>query len=145
MFLCFDSLSTEGVCQGRILNVGLPEATCFQGLDQMLLKMDRICDRWWSPQSFIELRDGQPRRGAASVRTAFRPCHTAQELYVSFGRAMVAAVRIVYRQNASWQGNMAVPGVIKGSVAFRSALELLNILDYTLKEDAVRRKLDLTQ
>lgn len=116
--VCVDSYEA-GECKGRLYNPSLPEGQKFQSLMDFLLKMERLLDGMNFPQSFSAVRSfsGQvsptvePPPGAESRR----------------GRRATFGLRVLFRQNASWQGSVAwLEGGQEES--FRSVLELLMLM-----------------
>ena len=109
---------------GRMYNPYLNEGICFHSVMEFLLKMDDLLDKMRFPQSFTAARSFSqpPRRIAASP-----PDESPRE-----GKRATFAVRVLFRQNASWQGSVSwLEGGKEES--FRSALELLFLMDSALK------------
>jgi hypothetical protein len=95
----------------------------FHGLTQLLLKINENLDRENFPQSFSELRKFQmPSRDFLS--------HSSR-MSQKRGEAATFSLRILFRQNASWQGSVTW---IEGNQEeyFRSVLELISLLDDAL-------------
>lgn len=122
--VCVDSCES-GVLAGRLYNPYLGEGVRFQSLMEFLLEMEDLLDRMQFPQSFTAARSfsSPPRQTAAGP-----PDENLQE-----GKAATFAVRVLFRQNASWQGSVTwLEGGREES--FRSALELLFLMNSALKE-----------
>lgn len=95
----------------------------FHGLTQLLLKINENLDRENFPQSFSELRKFQmPSRDFLS--------HSSR-MSQKRGESATFSLRILFRQNASWQGSVTW---IEGNQEeyFRSVLELISLLDDAL-------------
>lgn len=95
----------------------------FHGLTQLLLKINENLDRENFPQSFSELRKFQmPSRDFLS--------HSSR-MSQKRGEVATFSLRILFRQNASWQGSVTW---IEGNQEeyFRSVLELISLLDDAL-------------
>ena len=95
----------------------------FHGLTQLLLKINENLDRENFPQSFSELRKFQmPSRDFLSQ---------SSRMSQKRGEAATFSLRILFRQNASWQGSVTW---IEGNQEeyFRSVLELISLLDDAL-------------
>lgn len=121
--VCVDACE-GGVMAGRMYNPYLNEGICFHSVMEFLLKMDDLLDKMRFPQSFTAARSFSqpPRRIAASP-----PDESPRE-----GKRATFSVRVLFRQNASWQGSVSwLEGGKEES--FRSALELLFLMDSALK------------
>lgn len=108
---------------GRFHIAADPETTAFRSLSQLLLDINDSLDKENFPQSFYELRRfyPQPKHEAA-----------AEESYILKRGALASfSVRLLFRQNASWQGILTW---IEGGQEqyFRSVLEFLLLLDNAL-------------
>ena len=90
---------------------------------EMLLRMEDLLDDMHFPQSFSAVRSfgAPPERTAASPPAAER-----QE-----GQRATFAVRVLFRQNASWQGSLTWLEEGKEE-SFRSVLELLLLMHSAL-------------
>lgn len=95
----------------------------FESLTQMLLRMDDMFNEMRLPQSFTAVR---AFGSGGEERPKNIPGVAAQE-----GRLATFAVRILFRQNASWQGSVTwLEGGREES--FRSVLELIFLMDSAL-------------
>lgn len=123
--VCIDSYE-KGVPVGRLYNRCLPEGKDFHGVTQFLLEMEKTFDDLDFPKAFTELRKfkepseikpvlpmAEQRKGAISTFT----------------------VRILFRQNASWQGSVFWQEG-KQEQCFRSVLELILLMDNALSYDS---------
>lgn len=121
--ICVDSFD-RGAPAGRLCHPALEEGTTFSGTLELLRKMDAMLNALEFPQSFTARRSFQPPEGwtigksdAGSLRR---------------GELATFAVRIMFRRNASWQGEVTwLEGDQKEN--FRSVLELLLLIDSALK------------
>ena len=107
---------------GRFQILSDPDAQFFHGLCQLLLGINRCFDQNNFPQSFSQLRTFQnPRKqDTSSLLSTQKP-----------GGLATFSVRILFRQNASWQGMVTwVEG--KQQEYFRSVLELIVLMDNAL-------------
>lgn len=114
--------------EGRLYNPALPETKSFSNVMQLLLQMENLLNTLNFPQSFEQTRHFWP--GADSADTA-----TVQDAIDADiperGKLASFSLKIVFRQNASWQGS--VTWLDKGKEeSFRSVLELLLLLDNAL-------------
>ena len=113
----------DGIPGGRYHIAADPEVRPFHGLCQLLLAVNNDLDRENFPQSFTEMRKFRMPSG----QTASPPSLPAQKN----GSLATFSVRILFRQNASWQGSVTwVEG--NQEVYFRSVLELMVLLDNAL-------------
>lgn len=112
----------NNIPQGRFRIASEPDAQPFQGLCQLLIGINRYLDQENFPQSFSELRkfrNPADRENPAPLRDQ-KP-----------GGIATFSVRILFRQNASWQGAVTwVEG--KQEEYFRSVLELIVLMDNAL-------------
>lgn len=120
--ICVDGYENKAL-SGRFYNPYCEEGESFASLTQMLLKIDDMLNEMRLPQSFTAVRTFAPGGGDLS-RNA--PAAAAHE-----GRLATFAVRILFRQNASWQGSVTwLEGGQEES--FRSVLELIFLMDSAL-------------
>lgn len=140
MFICVDEWM-DGPPKGRILNACFPDELEFVGLGQMLLEMDWLCDQLRISQSYMELRQSSPRRGRRHSAVDWNhgdyaeSVKSADDLWLRFGSAHVFSVRIQYRMHATWQGMVQLGGRSGKQVPFRSALELITLMDGALHDE----------
>ena len=121
--VCVDSYR-DGVLAGRLYNPGLPQGETFLSLMQFLLKMEDLLDTMRFPQSFTASR-GFSREREPTVSAP--PSEQGQ-----VGKRATFAVRVLFRQNASWQGSVVwLEGGREES--FRSVLELVLLMDSALR------------
>jgi len=120
--ICIDSYQSDRF-QGRIYNSFMSGAVGFEGLMQMLLKMDCLLDEIKFPQSFVAKRKFSPAEQLPV---------TGHEQGTYQGKLATFAVRVLFRQNASWQGSVTW---LEGGrdESFRSVLELLFLMNSALE------------
>ena len=135
LFLCVDECK-DGIPTGRIMNACFADEVTFHGFGDLLLTIEQLCDRLNLTQSVVQLRHGSDRKNHldnkaewTSVRSAETPIGIADDMFRRFGRARVFPIRIQYRMNATWQGVLQLRDE---NIPFRSALELLGLLDDAL-------------
>lgn len=115
--VCIDSF-LNSVPAGRFYNACLPEGRPFQSLAQFLQEMEHTLDTMDFPKSFTAARTFAP---PSELPLQFCP---AQQ---QTGRLATFAIRILFRQNMSWQGSVTwLEGQQEQS--FRSALELILLI-----------------
>ena len=135
LFLCVDEWK-DGIPSGRILNACFTDEVTFTGFGDLLLTIEQLCDRLNLTQNTVQLRRGPHWKNHLDnkaewndVRHAETPTGASDAMFSRFGHARVFPVRIQYRMHATWQG---VVQLHNEAVPFRSALELLNLLDDAL-------------
>lgn len=120
--VCIDSYE-NGVLSGRMYNPYLSIGDTFQSTMEFLKKTDSMLDRMKFPQSFSANRVFEP---LAETKTVDPPAASPKD-----GLLGTFALRILFRQNASWQGSVTwIEGEREES--FRSVLELLLLMDSAL-------------
>ncbi|WP_195612863.1 hypothetical protein [[Clostridium] symbiosum] len=141
VLLCIYGVSDHGV-YGDIYNHNFKENIQFYGIGDMVLKIDQICSWLNTPQATTEPRflcremeekyrescsstPGQNRIAGGIGRIEYERVVNAKELLV---------VYVKYRQNASLQGSVRGK-LTKGiTVHFRSALELMRMINMVKKQ-----------
>lgn len=109
---------------GRFHIAADPETTQFRSLSQLLLDINESLDKENFPQSFYELRRFCPL--PKQENTADEETHLMKR-----GALASFSVRLLFRQNASWQGILTW---VEGGQEqyFRSVLELVLLMDNAL-------------
>lgn len=119
---------------GRLYHRYSQQALAFYSAQGLLAAMEALFDEWDYPQHGVRMRSfgaAPPRRGGEPLM-AKRPIgepkgHT--------GRAATFVVHVMYRQNATWQGEVTWAEENKSS-CFRSALELIKLIDSAVEQTA---------
>ena len=131
MSICIDENENHEK-QGRFYHRYSVEPMLFTDLNSLLIEADRLMDRIDYPQASMRSRtffDGKGDRiekGAERVRSS-------DEILSETGKKATFIVNVQYRQNATWQGKVLWAETEK-SCNFRSALELLKLIDGALDE-----------
>ena len=121
--ICVDSYQDK-VPVGHFHNSALQGAVPFHSLSELLIKMEDMLDEFQLPQSFTVTRSFAPQ---AEVVKEYDP-----EVGNRGGKLCTFSVRIMFRQNASWQGSVTwLEG--KREESFRSVLELLLLMDSAME------------
>ena len=136
VLLCIHGVSNEGV-YGELYNTNFKENIVFNGIGDMVLKIDQICSWLNAPQETTEPRflsremgrryrescsnsPEQNKKADSMGRIDYERVANAKELLV---------IDVKYRQNASLQGRVRGK-LTKGiTVHFRSALELMRMIN----------------
>jgi hypothetical protein len=122
--VCVDAGST-GEMSGRLCNPYLEGSTVFHNTLEMLEQMEKLLDQMHLPQAFTSAR--------TFVRPAPAEVKEHEERTPQIGALATFAVRVLFRQNASWQGSVTwVEG--KQEESFRSVLELLLLMKSALDQ-----------
>ena len=123
--VCVDG-DTDGVLAGCFYNPQCPGGKEFQSLSRFLIQMEDMLDGMQMPQSYTAARGFS---GLFESKEGKRPRgEKPQE-----GKLATFAIRILFRQNASWQGSVAwLEGGREDS--FRSVLELIFLMDSALRD-----------
>lgn len=117
---------------GRCYNRYSPYPVQFDDMNRLFIRMDQLMDTIDFPQSSTKNREFFKRQrvkkngGAISVKTA-------EEVLKESGKKATFVVNVSYRQNATWQGKVLWAETGK-SCYFRSALELMKLIDNALDE-----------
>jgi len=118
LLLCIDSCD-GGIPRGRFCTAGREEYQSFYGLTQLFTLIEQKLNEINYPQAFSALRTFSPPVPSAKEETGNLSCTGALATF---------SLRILFRQNASWQGTLTwLEG--KQEECFRSVLELIFLLD----------------
>ena len=122
--VCVDGYDEHGVLSGRLYNPYLTEGEQFCSLMEFIRKMEGLLDGTRLPQAYAS-----PRTFTAVPETA---PGTPPESTVREGAVGTFALRVLFRQNASWQGGITW---LEGGKEekFRRALELFHLMDSALR------------
>ena len=113
----------DGIPAGRFHMASEQDMQPFHGVTRLLLGINGNLDRENFPQSFSELRKFH--------RPSNMPDSSSSQQSRKYGNLATFTVRILFRQNASWQGSVTW---IEGNQEeyFRSVLELIVLMDNAL-------------
>lgn len=124
--VCVDSYD-RSVLTGRLYNPYLSEGKSFGSLMEFLRLMEELLNGMNFPQPFTAIRSFQA--GQEEPERPGPPEDRPQE-----GKVGTFSVRVIFRQNSSWQGSVC--WLERGTEeSFRSALELLLLMDSALRQD----------
>ncbi|MBR5534858.1 MAG: hypothetical protein IKU62_08440 [Ruminiclostridium sp.] len=126
-WVCVDGYE-NGVLQGRFYHLGRPEGETFHSLSQYLLRMEDLLNEIDRPQAYTTARSFNPGTGPGTEK----PDVTLEKK----GRLATFQVRVLFRQNASWQGEVIWNDRRKVQF-FRSVLELVHLMDSALQTEVV--------
>lgn len=123
IMICVDSYE-RGILQGRIYNPIASEGKTFQSLSGFILEMEQILEGIEFPKSYTITRTFATPQERATPST---------DAVFQEGALSTFALRILFRQNASWQGSV-VWLEEKQEQSFRSVLELILLFDNALTQ-----------
>ena len=125
--VCVDSYE-NGILAGQLFNSFLDTGQQFESLSQFLFQMEELLDTIGFPQSYTEPRIFSETIPRCDVHLS--------ETKPQRGRLASFVVKILFRQNASWQGLVIWQEGGKEQ-SFRSALELIFLIDSALRESDI--------
>lgn len=135
--LCVDTFEEGRQC-GRLYHMYTKEPVSFSSLFQALGRMDELYDELQFPQAATKLRSfltvrGEVR-GAGDQRKEMKETEEFGKVIEHRGKRATFLIRVQYRQHSSWQGEVVWVDQQKKEY-FRSALELVRLLDSALREE----------
>lgn len=120
--VCVDGFHS-GILSGRLFNRSLLDGRTFQNLSQFLQEVELILDGMDFPKAYTIPRTFCPKQ----IPESAPPKENHQS-----GLLATFSLRILFRQNASWQGSVTwLEG--KQEQSFRSALELIFLIQSALE------------
>lgn len=139
--LCMDHYDGERQ-SGRLYHQYIPDAVPFASLIEAMDRMDRLYDELQFPYASVRLRsflvdrkkeERALKRGKAPALSEYereekKKMAEFEEVTGHRGADATFIIRVKYRQNASWQGEVTWVDQQKKE-RFRSALELVKLLD----------------
>ena len=128
VLVCVDEW-TQTAFAGTFYHLFLPDAFQFSDRVGLILKMDRLFDALNHPQAQLRPRD-QPARMSGESTSSPHSYAVVKDSIHDHRRGACATffIQVLYRQNATWQGELTICGE-KDKVYFRSVLELLRLMD----------------
>lgn len=121
--VCIDACE-NGAWTGRLINLGFSEPVQFRGVIQFLLEMERLLSDMRFPEPFAQTRSFAPTEPSSAGAAAG----------IEQGRLATFNLRVLFRQNASWQGSVRwLEG--RREESFRSVLELLLMMNSALSQE----------
>lgn len=126
--LCVDKYDNN-IAEGRIYTAYNTQPQIFRDSFEMARSMDAFFDEVGYPQ-----RDTQPRSFGENATTQKRGNAMSAKVTdptIEKGEMATFVVRVMYRQNATWQGSVLWAEEEK-TCNFRSALELIRMMDDAL-------------
>lgn len=131
---CVDDVKF-GRITGRLFLSNVREPFIFTDIDQMVLRMDRYFDEIRFPMASTESRSFHRTKPNTERKEGVKRMQDMSILNHKGDKATFI-IQIQYRQNATWQGKIVWADQNKTQY-FRSALEMMKLIDSALSEGAV--------
>lgn len=110
---------------GRFCSAAGSDVKTFRSLSQMLIMIEKSLDETKFPQAFDQIRSFRVPESQTDKDKEVESTHP--------GKKATFAIRVLFRQNASWQGSVIwTEGNQEES--FRSVLELIVLIDSALHQ-----------
>lgn len=129
--ICIDE-QCDGEIQGRLYYYYRNAPLYFQTIVQMIKNLEEVYDTLGFPQKSTEERSFHEVKKTQKKSEKVKKMEK-EELMEKKGEKGTFIVKVEYRQNATWQGDV-IWAEKKESKKFRSALELLKIIDSAVDE-----------
>ena len=135
VIVCVDSYE-RGVLCGRLYTSGSPEGESFGSVMELLWKTEQYLNQRNFPEPFSKMRSFGNRRTEVDRSP---PTLTSEN-----GEIATFSVRVLFRQNADWQGAVEW---LEGaqSESFRSVLELLFLIKSALEDAPSESPIKITR
>lgn len=130
--ICIDN-NQKHENQGRFYHRYSVDPILFTDLTSLLIEADRLMDKIDYPQASIRSRNFFDDRQENIKEKGAERVKTTDNILSESGKKATFVVNVQYRQNATWQGKVLWAETEK-SCNFRSALELLKLIDGALEE-----------
>lgn len=135
--ICVDRVGEQSY-EGRIYHKYSCEPQRFQDIGDMIRIMGALFDRCGYPQSSTQSRSFQDKTDKTLLKEASQVSDTDQVIKQN-GELATFVVHVKHRQHSTWQGEV-VWADKREKRTFRSALELLKLIDGALEEDEVEER-----
>ncbi len=141
--VCIDSFDNYDY-NGRIWNQYDEKPSLFYGCVDMVSQMDELYDKWKFPQKANKYRTFNKKKEVVNTyQNILRggskmSIHNIQD---KRGDKGTFVVQVQYRQNSTWQGQVIWAEKNKKEY-FRSALELMKLIDSAMSEENVDKEAD---
>jgi len=130
--ICIDK--KEETTTGRIYNCYYQSPAKFEEVSELFFSMDKFFDKINFPQASLASRAFvEASKNSTESRKELKKVMSSKDVKNQKGAKGTFVVHVQYRQNSTWQGNVvwAERNISKN---FRSALELLKLIDGALDE-----------
>ena len=130
--ICVDEIAQEEM-KGRLYHCYKKEATNFKNVVELLDEMEKLYDKLHFPEASTKSRSFLKEK-APQQRETIPKVVEPKIVLEQKGTKGTFLVCVQYRQNATWQGSV-LWAETKQEQYFRSALELLKLIDSAVTED----------
>ncbi len=130
--ICIDRVVEERYI-GRMYHKYQCEFTEFNGVEQLFTLIDELCDKSGYPQRTTKKRTFRTKKEITSREEALQVMDIDHVLDQK-GSMATFVVHVKYRQHSTWQGEV-VWAEKNEKQTFRSALELLKLIDNALEDE----------
>lgn len=135
--ICVDSYE-NGSMQGRVTNPASDRQEKFNNVVSLLKILNDIYDNGEYPQATMKCRSFASKKveeEKSRPEPAAKPSKPVMNTLSQRGKLATYRLRIMFRQNASWQGTLTWVEKNKEE-SFRSALEMLMLIDSSFEAQA---------
>lgn len=123
--VCIESYDNS-ILRGQFYNIHSEGSVAFQSTVEFLSKMEDMLNEVASPRAYTASRSFGNWHPP--------PVEICREMSSQHGKRATFVIRVVLRQNSSWQGTVTwLEG--KRSQCFRSVLELILLMDSALRDE----------
>lgn len=130
-FMVYVDSADSGILSGMFFNDYMDKPANFCDLTQLFLLMDSWSNKmncpkeYFEPRYFVKEEEEKKSRQAEEIKplSAFQKRRNTREC----GNLATFKIDILFRQNASWQGNISWQEK-RSQVSYRSLLELMRII-----------------
>lgn len=126
---------TLGGPEGRLYNKYDAAGYVFHNVNELLLGMEKTFELSNYPQSSTRVRTFSNKDEKRKEKKRADQMVNAEEILEKSGELATFVIHVKYRQNSTWQGDIFWAEEQK-KVYFRSALEMLKLIDNALDETA---------
>lgn len=135
--ICINKI-IDGNAKGKFYNCYSKHPVYFEEIVSLILQIEAVFDKINFPQASTITRSFF-NDNTKALGKEFKKHMTPQEVIEQKGSKATFVVHVQYRQNSTWQGS--VVWVDKNKTKnFRSALELLKLIDGALSESEITNK-----
>lgn len=131
VYLCIDAYENE-IISGRFYHIGVNKKTEFVGIAQLLIEMENLYDSLNYPESSTKHRTFSKMHSDNSELLT----DTEFEKESKNGKLSTFIVHVIYRQNATWQGNLTWVEESKNKT-FRSDIEFIKLINNSFAKKSV--------
>ncbi len=120
---------------GRFFNRYQTEPVGFRTIGELQIKMDAFFDEIGNPQVSTQTRSFFTKTTTTQEKRGRDAVQETEKMLEHKGDLATFVIHVQYRQNATWQGKI-VWADRKSECNFRSALEMLKLMDMSLEQAA---------